>query len=173
MDFVAQIFIRTPWWVYVLFVYLVTRGLRARKPGETTPFKLALIPALFTGMGIMEITRQYGVNVQSVVPWIVTFAVGILLGMRIMAGVALTVVPERGVIQRPADYTVLPLILLGFCTKYVFGVLGAVSPNLAHDAVYRLVEIGAYGFFAGIFVGKFVIYMRRFLAAKPGTIASA
>lgn len=42
------------------FRLLVMRGLKARRPGETTLFKLAVIPVLLLLMGINELWRVFG-----------------------------------------------------------------------------------------------------------------
>jgi hypothetical protein len=60
MDVLHQFIVRTPVWVWVLFVYLVVRGLKARKAGETTLVKIAIIPILFTAWGLHDLIRIYG-----------------------------------------------------------------------------------------------------------------
>ena len=98
-------------------------------------------------------------------PWLAALAIGVAIGLALLRGAPLAGDRARGIVHRPADYTLLPLILLAFGLKYTFAVMAAISPDLLREAVYRLADVGISGFFAGIFVGKFARYARAYLAA--------
>ena len=173
MEWIVQILTHTPWWVYALFVFLVSRGLRALKPADVAPATLALIPLVFIVWGLFDLNRLYGIGAATLAPWIVALAVGGAVGIAILRGAPLTADRARGMIHRPADYTVLPLILLAFAIKYTFGVMDATSPGLLQAPFYRLADLACSGFFAGVFAGKFAIYMKAYFAAPaPDAIAS-
>lgn len=165
LEWPIQILLHTPAWVYVLLVFLVSRGLRARKPGEVAPARLAIVPALLTGWGIYDLVRLYGVSAGSLWPWLLALGAGAWIGAAILRGLRLEVDRQRGIIHRPADLSVLPLVLLAFGIKYAFGVVAAVSPGLLQEPAFRLLDLGASGLFAGIFVGRFAFYLRQYLAA--------
>lgn len=129
MDTAMQFLTHTPAWVYVLFAYLVYRGIRACKPGETSLLSLAIIPALFTAFGLYTLLRQYGAHVPTLGLWLVALLVGAGIGTLLVRGSALRADRARRVIHRPADYTVLPLMLLAFAAKYTFGAMLAVAPE--------------------------------------------
>ena len=157
--------VHTPWWVYALFAFLVSRGVRAFQPADVSLYQLAVVPALLTGWGLYDLTGRYGLEIGRLAPWLAAFAVGVAIGLALLRGAPLTGDRARGIIHRPADYTLLPLILLAFGVKYMFAVMGAISPELLREAGFRLTDVGVSGLFAGIFVGKFARYMRAYLAA--------
>ena len=161
MDWIVQVVQHTPVWVYVLLAYLVWIGIKARRPGETSLGKLAIVPALFTAWGLYDLARLYGISAGTLLPWLLALLVGAAIGLRLLHGRAITVDRATGMIHRPGDPTVLPLVLVTFALKYTFGVVAAVSPGTLQDPLWRLVDLGAYGLFAGIFVGKFVGYLLR------------
>jgi hypothetical protein len=165
MQWIIQILVHTPWWVYALFAFLVWRGISACRPADVTLYHLALVPALLTGWGLTDLARRYGAELAALAPWLLALAIGIAVGAAILRGVPVRDDRGRGIIHRPADFTVLPLILLAFGIKYSFAVAAALSPDLLLDANYRLADLGTSGFFAGIFVGKFTRYVRVYLAA--------
>ncbi|HEX2527939.1 MAG TPA: DUF6622 family protein [Geminicoccus sp.] len=169
MDRIVQILAHTPWWVYALFAYLISRGLRARKPVTVTLRELALFPALLTGLGLVELHRIHGFGPDTLGIWLLALAIGIVLGILLLRRRAFTVDRAQGVIHRPTDPTVLPLILLAFVVKYAFGVIGAMAPDMLQEPAYRVLDIGASGLFAGIFLGKFGSYVRGYLAAPHGS----
>ena len=168
MEFLIQILRHTPVWVYVLFVYLVWRGINASRPGDTSLVKLAIIPALFLVWGLYEVTRMYGWSATTFGLWCLAFLVGAVIGHAIVRALKLNADRRRGVIHRPADYTVLPLILFAFGTKYTLNVMALVSPQTFQDPDMRIVGLLASGLFAGIFVGKFAVYARAYYQAPAG-----
>jgi len=166
MDIVWQYLSHTPWWVYVLFIYLVSRGLKAMKPGEVSLQKLAIIPVLFTLWSLRDLVRIYGVTTQSVSIWLVGILVGIAAGWLLVRNAAIRVDPASGVIHHPADYTLLPLIVFTFAVKYTFGVISATSPDLLQQPAYMLADLGLSGLFSGMFIGKFAVYAGRYFSAR-------
>jgi membrane protein CcdC involved in cytochrome C biogenesis len=162
MQSLMQILPHTPARVYVLLVYLVSRGMKALKPAEVTPLKLVLVPALLTGWGLSDLVRLYGVSVASLLPWLGAIGVGAVVGWFLVKASFVEVDRANGVIRRPADYTVLPLILIAFSIKYTFGVLAAIAPERLADPYFRVMDLTLAGAFAGIFVGKLAHYLTRY-----------
>jgi hypothetical protein len=46
MDMLKLFASHTPVWVWALLIFLITRGISAMKPGETSLGKLTIVPAL-------------------------------------------------------------------------------------------------------------------------------
>lgn len=165
MNLLSGFLTGTPLWVYLLFIYLMLRGIRARKPGEVTLRKLAIVPLIFTIMGLVEMQRLYGFRLESVSLWLLSLIAGMAIGARFVKLQTLTVDRRRGIISRPADLTVLPVMLVAFVSKYAFGILQATDSGLAARPWVMVSEIITYGLFAGIFVGKFSRYIQAYRAA--------
>ncbi|CDL41675.1 hypothetical protein [Citrobacter freundii] len=53
-EFVVNMLKNTPVWVYLLFAFLLYRGIKARTPATVTLEKLALIPAIFFSLGYLR-----------------------------------------------------------------------------------------------------------------------
>jgi hypothetical protein len=169
MQQIPQFFIHTPWWVYVLFVYLVLRGMRGLKPGETTLTKLAVMPVAFTVWGGFELLRLYGMAADAVAIWVVGLAIGTVIGFMIVRNAAISVDHATGVIHHPRDLTLLPLIILIFIVKYTFGAIGSISPDLLMERSFRFADLGLTGLFTGTFIGKFSVYASRYFSATATT----
>jgi hypothetical protein len=162
----VQYLSHTPWWVYVLLIFLISRGLRAMKPGQVTLQKLAIIPVLFTVWSLWDLVHIYGVTTQSVLVWVVGLLLGIAAGWLLVRRAAISVDPASGVIRHPADYTLLPLVLFTFAVKYTFGAISATSPDVLQQPTFLLADLGLSGLFSGIFVGKFAVYAGTYLSAR-------
>lgn len=165
MAWVIGFLTHTPVWVYVLLAYLVWIGIEARRPGTVGLARLAIIPALFTAWGLHDLVRLYGLSAGSVLPWLVAMALGALLGAWLVRRRPIRVDAQSGLIHHQGDTTLLPLVLVTFAVKYLFGVVGALSPETLAQPLWRLADLGGYGLFAGIFVGKFLTYLAHWLRA--------
>ena len=73
--------------------------------------------------------------------------------------------------HRPRDLTLLPLILAIFIVKYIFGAMGAISPALLMEPLFRTADLGLSGIFTGIFIGKFAVYAIRYFSAPAAVQA--
>jgi membrane protein CcdC involved in cytochrome C biogenesis len=164
MQSLTQILSHTPAWVYVLLGYLVSRGVKAFKPAEVAPLKLAIVPALLTGWGLSDLVRLYGVSAANLLPWLGALSMGAVVGWFLIRGGLIEVDRVKGVIRRPADYTVLPLILIAFSVKFACGVMAAIAPERLAEPSLRMLDLTLSGAFAGIFVGKFVHYLTCYLS---------
>src|SRR5579863_9452016 len=107
MEWIVQILVHTPWWVYALFAYLVSRGVRAFRPADVSLYQLALIPALLTGWGLYDLTQRYGLEIGTLAPWLAALAIGVAIGLALLRGAPLAGDRARGIVHRPADYTLL------------------------------------------------------------------
>ena len=159
MDILSQFINNTPVWVWVLLVYLVMKGFQARKPGDTTLLKMAIIPVLFTVWGLVDLVSLYGVSATSSLLWLVGIAGGAAIGWNIVSRYNLIPDHVAGTIHRPADMTLLPLLLVTFSIKYGFGVIAAVSPDLLAEPAFMISDLLLSGLFTGIFIGKFARYV--------------
>lgn len=166
MPTISQFFVHTPIWAYVLLVYLVSRGIKGLRPADVSLQMLALIPVMLTVWGGYELVRLYGLAADAVAIWVVGLVIGIAIGFLILRNAAITVDPATGVIHRPRDLTLLPLILLVFVVKYAFAATGKISPELLMLPLFRTADLGLSGIFTGIFIGKFAVYARRYFSAS-------
>lgn len=164
-----QLFVsNTPLWVWALLAFLVTRGIAALKPQETSLGRLAIVPALFTVWGLWSITTRYPGSWLAWALWAAAIAAGAGLGWWLMRRVQLRVEPATGTLWRGADYSLLPLLLVTFVVKYGFEVAFAMMPSLITDSGVQAAYLLLSGGLTGIFVGKFCRYVRasRLLAAQ-------
>jgi len=155
-----QLISNTPLWVWVLLVFLITRGIAAMKPAETSLTKLATVPALFTVWGLWSISHRFGSTWGAWGEWLVGIGVGMALGWLLLRRATLTLNAATGKLWRSADYSLLPLLLVTFAVKYGFEVALSVAPSLAADGGFRAAYLLLSGGFTGIFIGKYWRYLR-------------
>lgn len=173
MALINGIVTHTPTWVWILLGYLIWKGIKARQPGETTLLQLAIVPALLAVWSLTELVRLLAPTPGDMALWLLAALVGAALGAALVRSMSLRVDRARGVIIRPGDKSLLPLLLTTFIVKYAFGVMAAVAPDLAQREAFRLVDLAASGFFVGIFLGKFACYALRYARAPGAEVSTA
>ncbi len=157
----------TPIWVWVLFVFLVSRGLRARRPATVTLEKLAIIPAIFLLWDIYDLVMYRSLSVATLSMWLAGILAGAALGYALIRPTAVTRASAPRTLCRQADYTALPFMMLAFAVKYVLGVMSAIAPQTLQQPAISALAIVSGGLFAGVFIGKFTRYVEVFSRTAP------
>ncbi|MGI4985808.1 MAG: DUF6622 family protein [Janthinobacterium lividum] len=152
----AAILQHTPSWVWVLLAFLVFRGVKSMRGGTTKIHRLAIVPVIFTLWGL------YGLAAQPATSWLAWLS-GILLGLAIGFVLARrsTITADRthGTITLPGSPVPLVLMLLVFIVKFWLGfelAMHAASPG----SPYLMVAASVSGAVAGIFAGRFLVYVQ-------------
>lgn len=128
-EFVVNMLKNTPVWVYLLFAFLLYRGIKARTPATVTLEKLALIPAIFLVWDIYDLITYRDPTLITYIQWAIGIISGAIIGYILINPGRLSRSSAPRSIHRPADYSALPFMLLTFGVKYVLGVLNAISPT--------------------------------------------
>ncbi|MCU1135099.1 DUF6622 family protein [Stenotrophomonas maltophilia] len=159
MNMLQHLASQTPIWVWLLLAFLVTRGIAAMKPAETSLQKLAIVPGLFAVWGAWSISHRFGASLIAWSEWLGGIATGAALAWLLLNRLKLTLDRSTGKLWRSADFSLLPLLLATFLVKYGFEVAFAVSPTLTASAGFSAAYLLLTGGFTGIFVGKYARYL--------------
>lgn len=162
-EFVLGMLEHTPVWVYLLFAFLLYRGIKARTPATVTLEKLALIPAIFLFWDIYDLITYRDPPLITYIQWTIGIISGAIIGYILINPDRLSRSSAPRSIHRPADYSALPFMLLAFGVKYVLGVLNAIAPDVLRQPAMSALAIITGGMFAGVFVGKFTRYVSVWL----------
>ncbi|MDA5336897.1 DUF1453 domain-containing protein [Stenotrophomonas maltophilia] len=159
MNMLQHLASQTPIWVWLLLAFLITRGIAAMKPAETSLQKLAIVPALFAVWGGWSISHRFGASLIAWSEWLAGIATGAALAWLLLNRLKLTLDRSTGKLWRSADFSLLPLLLVTFLVKYGFEVAFAVSPSLTAHAGFSAAYLLLTGGFTGIFIGKYARYL--------------
>ncbi len=166
IDFISGILIHTPVWVYLILLFLISRGIKARKPATVALEKLAIIPAIFLLWDVYDLLVFRKLTLATGSLWLVGLLSGAAMGFILIKRTAVARAAAPRSIYRGADYSALPFMMLAFAVKYVLGVMSAIAPEVLQRPGASAFAIITGGLFAGVFVGKFVRYVRVYLAAE-------
>ncbi len=161
----------TPWWVYVLFYFFVSRGIKARRPAVVSPARLAVVPAIMMVWGGWSLATLFPVTPLTLGSWAIALVAGTAFGAWLAQGIHIRADHERGLLWRPGDPTFLPLVIAIFALKYVFGYLLGVDPGIARNPVFYFTDIVVSGLITGIFVGKFAMVLHKYREVPSQSLA--
>ncbi|MCS2148042.1 DUF6622 family protein [Scandinavium manionii] len=169
LEFIAHMLVGTPIWVYVLFVFLVIRGVKARQPATVTLERLSIIPLIFLVWDLYDLVLYRDLSLGVMMLWIAVLIIGAALGFWLIKPERLSHGSAPRTINRPADYSALPLMMAAFAIKYVFGVMAAVSPQTMQQPGMSAAAVVVGGLFAGSFIGKFIRYLQCYFGPTQKT----
>ena len=164
MDYLSGIIVHTPLSVWALFIYLLVRGIKARQPATVQLEKLLIVPAIFLIWDIYDLIAFRPPTVGTWTMWVTGVLAGTAIGYKLINPKRIQPGSEPRSLQRPGDYSVLPLMMIAFLTKYVFAVLTAISPAAMAQPGLSGFAVVSGGVFAGTFMGKFMHYVRCYAA---------
>ncbi len=166
-EFLLGVVTHTPAWVWVLFIFLISRGIKARKPATVTLERLAIIPGIFLIWDIYDLVVYRTLTPATVALWTAGILAGAALGYFQIKQAAITRAEAPRSLYRQADYTALPFMMLAFAVKYVLGVMSAISPHAMQQPAMSALAIISGGVFAGVFIGKFARYVEVYNRSVP------
>ena len=153
---------QTPWWVYLLFAYLLFIGIQAFKDDIKPIYVSLIMPTVFTGLSIESIIKLqhldplYSAGIYAGCLLLIGGTIGFLLARRF----GVKVDNKNKLIELPGNAFTLVSILLIFSTKYYFSYRLAVASN---DVSLDYHFIAVSGVITGLFVGRTAFYWLRML----------
>lgn len=112
----TAIFSNTPIWVWVLFVFLIKRGVSALHTRETPLNRIFIIPLLFLFAGIYHLI---GFDFYpAILIYIITLIISCIVRMSFLWRTPIEYNASTGLVTRPGSAFVLILILASFAFKF-------------------------------------------------------
>lgn len=149
---------QTPWWVYLIFIVLIKRGITASKPQVVSMQKLIILPLVFIALSIHTVVTAFHVNSTIIGIWLVSILFGTLAGWLLVCKHQFKVDKKNYLIQLPGSWVTLILILLIFASKYYFGYEISADPALLKQTGFEFSLLGVTGICTGLFIGRVLFY---------------
>jgi hypothetical protein len=149
-----QIIIRTPVWVWGLFILLLWQGTKLARPSSTGLLRATLMPLAMVCLSIYGTVSAFGSQAHVVLAWLASAAVmvTVVLQFPLPAGTRYDASEKR--IHQQGSFVPLALMMGIFFTKYGVGVSIAMHPTLVQDPVFSTAFCALYGGFSGIFAAR-------------------
>jgi len=153
------IFLRTPYWVWVILTFIVIRGVRALYNRTDYLYRFGIMPTILIFWSMVSLFHKTGL---SLAVWIAFWLVGWGVGYLMMHALRITVHKDSGLIHVPG--TVIPLIISAsfFIIKYCLGITYLLYPALQASAPFTAFDSGLSGVISGISLGRFMYIVRKY-----------
>ncbi|MGC9387287.1 MAG: DUF6622 family protein [Hydrogenovibrio sp.] len=158
METIIQALTHTPWWVYLLFVFIFYKGVRSLKTRVVPLKKLIIVPLVVSAISLDTLFTQIQLNGLNIVLLSSSAVVGLLGGYFMTVRTPIEVDKEHLVYKMPGGVSTLLLIIGVFATKYYIGYEEAVDPTLMQQGGFETFVIIASMLLAGLFIGKLLGY---------------
>jgi hypothetical protein len=162
----------TPWWVYVLLVVLVRRGMAAGRPRVTQLWKLGIQPVIFILLDIDGFVMNHSIDAAIFGLWVICLGLGSAFAYFMARNVAVRADRTNWLIGMAGVKRILPLTLVAFALKYAIAWLSATAPALAGSTHFLMASLSVSGFFTGIFLGRFGVRLVKFFTAPSERLAT-
>lgn len=163
MNTILEYLQQTPWWVYLIFAYIIFVGVKGLSGREIRVKKLFILPVLFVvmdGSSIMASPLMMSVKLVSVV-------VGVIIGIGLGVAWAKHQQPtpvkgKRLTLKLRGSWVAMFAMLAIFILKYVEAVLQSIHSPYITEPVSGGVIMGFSAALTGLFIGRLVIYLLAF-----------
>jgi hypothetical protein len=172
LEAVTQALQHTPWWVFVLFVFIVSRGVAALR-AQTVPIaRLALIPAIFAVWGVYNLFQLFGFNLAALGAFAAALLIGAGVGAILSRHGSVRADHAKGLVEISGSPVTLVLVLAIFISKYALGYWQGVDRNARTSVGFLAADAIVSGFVIGMFVGRLAGLWLRYKTA-PETMLDA
>ncbi|MBA3954999.1 hypothetical protein H0X48_06805 [Candidatus Dependentiae bacterium] len=142
----------TPWWVYVLLVYLISRGIDALKTNTVPLYQLFILPIIFFALSLFSLAHMS--DCKSLVLWISGLSVGSSIGWLLQRHTSISIDKKKGLVTLPGNSLMLVLILVIFSIKYFFGYVQATNALSQYTCLLANLNTLVSVTITGILVGR-------------------
>ena len=161
MNEIWQILLHTPWWVFLIFVYLLRVGINATKPRIISLNKILILPAIFLFISINSFITTFQISTLLLSTYSLSLLIGIGGGWLLVRNLNLKFDQQNNLIKVPGSFTTLILTLIIFSTKYYFGYSIATNPSVTEKIHFTLLQLVVSGICTGLFIGRALCYLSR------------
>jgi len=153
MESLWQILSGAPWWVYLLFIYILIIGIRSIKPRTTSINKIVLFPLFFVALSVYTLYKNVYLGYPLLIPcWIIFLSLGTYLGFKEVQSWHFEKNRLKRTLTIPGNYSTLILLLLVFILKFFWGYFYATLFNIPHWMYFA--DTITSSIVTGFFVGR-------------------
>lgn len=151
----------TPWYVYLIFAYVLKVGVKCLNDQIVHRNKLLILPLVFVYLSLDTLLARIHVTSISVSLWLVGMIVGTVFGWLQLARLRIVVDQKQQLLSIQGSAFTLIFLLLTFAVKYLIGYLVVTDAqlNVQLPLLYALLLLS--GFFTGVFIGRFALAAYR------------
>jgi hypothetical protein len=159
MENLWHIITGAPWWVNLVFIYLLHLGFKAIKPRTISLRKVVTLPLFFVAWSAYGLYQKLILGFSSLgLVWVAFIVLGAFLGVMEVRSWKIARNRRKGEITIPGNYSTLILIFLVFILKFFWGYYYATHTGISYQI--HFLETATTSLATGFFVGRAGFYLK-------------
>ncbi len=154
VEHLISLIISTPWWVFIIFGYLLFVGFKATQPRTVPLVLLFIMPILLNIWSLINFCRNSSTIYPQLFWWLAMFMSGLIIGFFIHNKRTIIINRQAMTVHLPGSWIPLILIMSVFIVKYYFGYACAIAISANDCIAYQLYKSYFSAFASGIFMGN-------------------
>lgn len=151
----------TPWWVYLIYLYIFLLGVTASKPRLVSFNQITFFPIVFLLFSIFLFVKFSEPSLHNLFYWIAPASLGIFLGWFHFRIHRITFLDTEKKFLIPGSWNMLIIIIGVLIAKYGFGYAFENLPAYLQKAKHQTFLIASYGMMTGLLFGRAVYAIRN------------
>ncbi len=160
METILIILEETPWWVYLVLVYLLIVGFRASQRRRILFKKVLALPIVLIAWSLYNLHERWQGEWIDVGYWILFLVIGSFLGWWSVYRWKIHVDRDHGTLSLPGTWSTLILALSIFIIRYGFGFYYAIHPVISRPVF--IADLLISGVITGLFIGRALNFWYRY-----------
>lgn len=172
MNVMWQFAVNTPWWVYVLLIYLINIGVKASKTRVVKLRVIFIVPLIFVGISLHTLLTSVSIDGMALLTWSCAIFFGLMLGWGQIYHYVLRVDKKYHLIKIPGSWSTLVIVIAMFMAKYYFSYELVTNTLFVRSPIFESSALAIFGASAGFFIGKLLCYLYRFKTLKHSNLVN-
>ena len=161
MNFVWELLTHTPWWVFVIFGYLLKISISATRTRTILFKKLFILPLLFLSISLKTLFTSFLLSPLVIGSYSISLMVGIFLGFILAKSLNLKFDHDQNLVKMPGNYITPILLMAIFSAKYYLGYSLSTNPLAIENPSFIVFHMGVSGISSGLLLGRLACYIYR------------
>lgn len=157
LEGIFKVILKTPMWVWIIFVYLVFIGVRSTKPRVVYVPQLFIIPLILIGLKFkLFLTGSY----LLLSGYFFSLILAAFFRYKLVKSQNINFVQNTMLVKIPGTFCVLIMLMAFFVIKYIFGYISVINPALYSNI--QIFELCLSGLISGHFLGTAMGYLAQY-----------
>ncbi|MFW2489678.1 DUF6622 family protein [Clostridium chromiireducens] len=152
INIISRIVSGTPFYVWVIFIFLLKRGIKASKDGELSLSKMFIMPSIFIIWGLEKLLIGFSYLGISMIFYAIFMCLGTLISYFLYSRYRKLYLKD-GSLYRTGSYLTLTIIMTNFFVKYLLNIALSINPLLYNTLSFSILYALLCGFSVGLFIG--------------------
>jgi hypothetical protein len=152
MEYLFEVIKHIPWWVYVIFGYILSIGIKALKPQVISLKRVFLLPLIFVASSLFNFIKSSAILDISL--WLLCGLSGFFLGLWMSRFSKIKADKKNALIAIEGSSLTLIVLLFVFSLKCFFGFLYGMQPYLQQNILIHSIELASSGVISGALSGR-------------------